>query len=74
MMVPSNSHLFIVTARGILIRISIDDEVPLQGRATMGVHLNKLDEDDSVASIAYSGAIEELLEETSQPDISPPKK
>jgi DNA gyrase subunit A len=74
MMVPASSHLFIVTANGILIRISIDDEVPLQGRATMGVHLNKLDEDDSVASIAYSGAIEELLEETSQPDTPPPEK
>ena len=74
MMVPANSHLFIVTAKGILIRISIDDEIPLQGRATMGVHLNKLDEDDSVASIAYGGAIEELLEETSQPDTLPPKK
>jgi DNA gyrase subunit A len=74
MMVPTNSHLFIVTAQGILIRISIDDEIPLQGRATMGVHLNKLDEEDSVASIAYSGVIEELLEETSQPDTPPPKK
>lgn len=74
MMVPANSHLFIVTAKGILIRISIDDEVPLQGRATMGVHLNKLDEEDSVASIAYSGVIEELLEENPQPDSSPPEK
>jgi DNA gyrase subunit A len=74
MMVPTNSHLFIVSAKGILIRISIDDEVPLQGRATQGVHLNKLDEDDSVASIAYSGVIEELLEENPQPDSSPPKK
>jgi DNA gyrase subunit A len=74
MMVPANSHLFIVTAQGILIRISIDDEVPLQGRATQGVHLNKLDEEDSVASIAYSGVIEELLEESPQPDSSPSKK
>jgi DNA gyrase subunit A len=73
-LVPTKMHLFIVTAKGILIRISIDDEVPLQGRATQGVHLNKLDEDDSVASVAYSSVIDELLEENPQPDSSAPKK
>jgi DNA gyrase subunit A len=73
-LVPAKRHLFIVTAKGILIRISIDDEVPLQGRATQGVHLNKLDEEDSVASTAYSSVIEELLEENPQPDSSTPKK
>ena len=52
--VSSAQHLIIITAKGIVIRISADDEVPLKkGRATQGVHLNKLDQDDKVVSIAF---------------------
>jgi DNA gyrase subunit A len=52
MLVPSNQHVIIVSAKGIVIRISVDEEVSLQGRATQGVHLKKIEEDDRVASIA----------------------
>jgi DNA gyrase subunit A len=51
-LVPRNQHIIIVSAKGIVIRISVDEEVSLQGRATQGVHLKKLEEDDSVVSIA----------------------
>jgi hypothetical protein len=56
-----------------VIRISIDDEVPVQGRATQGVHLNRLDQDDSVVSISYLGEAEDAGEDkiiVSRPDAS----
>jgi DNA gyrase subunit A len=59
--VPAEQHLIIITAKGIVIRISIDDEVPIQGRATQGVHLNRLEEDDRVTSSAFLN--EPVLEE-----------
>jgi DNA gyrase subunit A len=61
--VQNNQHLFIITAKGIVIRISIDDEIPVQGRDTQGVHLNRLDEEDSVSSIACSDVVMEGAEE-----------
>jgi DNA gyrase subunit A len=51
-LVPRNQHIIIVSAKGIVIRISVDEEVSLQGRATQGVHLKRLEQDDSVVSIA----------------------
>ncbi len=59
--VPANQHLIIITAKGIVIRISVDDEIPLQGRATQGVHLNRLEEDDRVTSVAFLN--EPIIEE-----------
>jgi DNA gyrase subunit A len=52
-LVPRNQHVIIVSAKGIVIRISVDEEVSLQGRATQGVHLKRLEQDDSVVSIAF---------------------
>jgi DNA gyrase subunit A len=63
MTVPLAQNLIIITVKGIVIRISIDDEVPVQGRATQGVHLNRLDLDDSVASISYLGEAEDAGED-----------
>jgi DNA gyrase subunit A len=51
-LVPPNQHVIIISAKGIVIRISVDEEVSLQGRATQGVHLKRLEQDDSVVSIA----------------------
>jgi DNA gyrase subunit A len=59
--VPASQHLIIITGKGIIIRISIDDEVPIQGRATQGVHLNRLEEDDKVTSTAFLN--ESVIEE-----------
>jgi DNA gyrase subunit A len=59
--VPTDQHLIIITAKGIVIRISVDDEVPVQGRATQGVHLNRLEEDDKVTSVAFLS--EPIIEE-----------
>jgi DNA gyrase subunit A len=59
--VPASQHLIIITGKGIVIRISIDDEVPVQGRATQGVHLNRLEEDDKVTSTAFLN--EPIIEE-----------
>jgi DNA gyrase subunit A len=67
MLIHPKRHLFIITAKGIVIRIDIDNEIPLQGRATQGVHLNRLDEDDKVASIASSSVVEEEIEEEKTP-------
>jgi DNA gyrase subunit A len=63
MTVPISQNLIIISAKGIVIRISIDDEVPVQGRPTQGVHLNRLDEDDKVASISYLGEAEDVGED-----------
>ena len=52
-LVPPDQHVIIISTKGIVIRIPVDEEVSLQGRDTQGVHLNKLDRDDKVASIAF---------------------
>jgi DNA gyrase subunit A len=70
MMIHPHQHLFIITAKGIMIRIAIDEEIPLQGRDTQGVHLNRLDEDDKVASIACSEVGEELPDDTSDEPLT----
>jgi DNA gyrase subunit A len=51
-LVPPKQHVIIISAKGIVIRISADEEVSLQGRDTQGVHLKRLEEDDSVVSFA----------------------
>jgi DNA gyrase subunit A len=50
-LIPPKQHVIIVSANGIIIRISVDDEVSIQGRDTQGVHLKTLEEQDSVVSI-----------------------
>jgi DNA gyrase subunit A len=51
-LVPSGQHVIIISAKGIVIRIPVDEEVSLQGRDTQGVHLKRLEEDDSIVSFA----------------------
>jgi DNA gyrase subunit A len=51
-LVPSGQHVIIISAKGIVIRIPVDEEISLQGRDTQGVHLKRLEEDDSVVSFA----------------------
>jgi DNA gyrase subunit A len=52
-LVPQDQHLIIITEKGIVIRISVDGVIPLQGRDTQGVHLNRLEADDKVASLSF---------------------
>ena len=51
-LVPPKQHVIMISAKGIVIRISVDEEISLQGRDTQGVHLKRLEEDDSVVSFA----------------------
>jgi len=50
--VNDQNDLMIITKNGILIRISIADEIRTMGRATQGVRLIKLKDTDEIASIA----------------------
>jgi DNA gyrase subunit A len=50
--VDDTNDLMIITKNGILIRISVADEIRTMGRATQGVRLIKLKETDAIASIA----------------------
>jgi DNA gyrase subunit A len=52
MLVPPGQHLIIVTSNGIIVRVPVDEEISLVGRDTQGVRVNRLEPDDSVASIA----------------------
>jgi DNA gyrase subunit A len=63
MTIPPAQNLIIISEKGIVIRISVDDEVPVMGRATQGVHLNRLDSDDRVASISYLGDADDAAAE-----------
>ena len=58
-LVPPGQHLIIISTKGIVIRIPVDGEVSLRGRATQGVRVNRLDQDDTVVSIAYLGVGED---------------
>ena len=50
-LIPPKQHVIIVSANGIIIRISVDEEVSLTGRDTQGVHLKTLEAHDRVVSI-----------------------
>ncbi len=52
-LVPQDQHLIIITEKGIVIRISVDGVIPIQGRDTQGVHLNRLEPDDKVSSLSF---------------------
>ncbi len=66
-LVPPSQNLIIITGKGIVIRISVDGVIPIHGRATQGVHLNRLEEDDKVASISY-------FDEQAKIEEEPPEK
>jgi DNA gyrase subunit A len=51
-LVPPGQHVIIVSSKGIIIRVPVDEEISLQGRDTQGVRVNRLDPDDRVASMA----------------------
>ncbi len=52
-LVPPNQHVIIISSKGIIIRVPVDEEVSLFGRDTQGVRVNRIDPDDSVASMAF---------------------
>ncbi|XTM66444.1 DNA gyrase subunit A [Pediococcus parvulus] len=49
--VTGEEDIMLITDRGVMIRFAVDS-VPETGRATMGVHLIKIDEDSKVATMA----------------------
>ncbi|MFC5188608.1 DNA gyrase subunit A [Pediococcus cellicola] len=49
--VTGEEDIMLITDRGVMIRFDVDS-VPETGRATMGVHLIKIDEDSKVATMA----------------------
>jgi len=55
--VTEDDHLLIINKSGLTIRLTVD-KVNLQGRATQGVRLIKLNEDDEIAGIAKFEYIE----------------
>ncbi len=61
--VKGDEDLMIITAGGILIRMAIED-ISVLGRNTQGVILIRLDEDESVATVAIVEKEENELEET----------
>jgi DNA gyrase subunit A len=50
--VAPSEHIIIISSRGSAIRIPVGEEIACQGRATLGVHLKRLEPDDRVASVA----------------------
>lgn len=56
--IPSNQNLLLASTKGIIIRIRTDD-IRETGRATQGVIVMRLDEDDSVSSVALCDSEEE---------------
>ncbi|WP_457556757.1 DNA gyrase subunit A [Candidatus Harpocratesius sp.] len=53
--IPSNKNLLLASTKGIIIRIRTED-IRETGRATQGVIVMRLDEDDSVSSVALCDA------------------
>ncbi len=51
-LVVPTQHIIIISTRGSAIRIPVGEEVACLGRATLGVHLKRLEADDRVASVA----------------------
>tara|TARA_B100001175_G_scaffold229238_1_gene195827 strand:+ start:5059 stop:7530 length:2472 start_codon:yes stop_codon:yes gene_type:complete len=62
--VKTNDELMIINQSGITIRISINDQnIRVMGRATQGVRLIKLNEDDKISSVAKIEIIDDENEE-----------
>ncbi len=51
-LVTPTQHIIIISNRGSAIRIPVGEEIACLGRATLGVHLKRLEADDRVASVA----------------------
>jgi len=65
--VKENQELMAVSIEGVVIRMAIDD-ISRMGRATQGVRIMKLDEEDGVASIAQLASQEGLPEPEPEPE------
>ena len=63
--VRNDDDLMIINKSGITIRISVE-ELRVMGRATQGVKLIRLNEDDEIASVAKMEEYKEILEEESE--------
>lgn len=72
--VADGDHLMIITRKGVLIRIHVSD-LRVMGRATQGVRLINLKEDDEIAAVARvrKEAVEESEEDTSSDDTKTTK-
>ena len=68
--VKENQELMAVSVEGVVIRMSIDD-ISRMGRATQGVRIMKLDEADSVASIAQLAFQEGPPDTDAEPEPEP---
>jgi DNA gyrase subunit A len=66
--VQDNDDLMIINKSGITIRMNVD-ELRIMGRATQGVRLIRLDEDDQIAAVAKVEVDEE--EKKAQDQVSP---
>jgi len=75
--VTDNDHLMIINKSGITIRLAVED-LRVMGRATQGVRLINLKDDDSIASVAKieNGALEdkEELTDTDNEEINVEEK
>jgi DNA gyrase subunit A len=65
--VNDNNDLMIITKNGILIRISVANEIRTMGRATQGVRLIKLGATDEIASIAK---LDEMEKEEGEEELT----
>ncbi|MFD1707826.1 DNA gyrase subunit A [Siminovitchia sediminis] len=65
--VRGEEDLMLITAKGVLIRMSVED-ISVMGRNTQGVILIRLDEDESVATVAKVEETEGLEEITTTPN------
>ncbi|RJP33032.1 MAG: DNA gyrase subunit A [Actinobacteria bacterium] len=68
--VKENQELMAVSVEGVVIRMAIDD-ISRMGRATQGVRIMKLDEEDGVASIAQLAFQEGLHEPEAELESEP---
>ncbi|MGC9355293.1 MAG: DNA gyrase C-terminal beta-propeller domain-containing protein, partial [Mariniphaga sp.] len=70
--VSDKNDLMIITEHGLTIRLAVAS-ISLLGRATQGVRLINLKEDDSIASVARvvnESAEEEVMDEIVDPDMT----
>lgn len=58
-LVMPHQHIIIISTKGSAIRIPVGEEVACLGRATLGVHLKRLELDDRVASVACIERVED---------------
>jgi len=66
--VSASHNVIIASKKGVVIRIS-DEDIPLRGRSTQGVHLKRLSEDDRVISVALLSEDNHIEEEKNSPGM-----